>query len=100
MINQLRDQIGVSFKQLEQELWMAMLREFGEALARLLGMIDEQLMNARDKRRYKCKGRERRGLDTLFGMDVSFRRRRYLDVETGDYAYLLDEVLGLSKGER
>ncbi|MGI6666016.1 MAG: UPF0236 family transposase-like protein [Bacillota bacterium] len=36
-------------------------------------------------------------MPTLLG-DVEYKRRYYLDKETGEYVFLLDEVLGVESG--
>src|SRR5690554_833273 len=43
-----------------------------------------------------AKNRERT-VQTVIGVAVTFKRRYYLDVETGQYVFLLDELLGLPK---
>jgi hypothetical protein len=41
--------------------------------------------------------RRERTVQTVIGVAVTFKRRYYLDVETGQYVFLLDELLGLPK---
>lgn len=91
----LRKQIGFSFKELEQALWTEMLRVFGELLSEMLKQTEEHIFSLRGADRYESKGFVRRSLGTLFGQDVNFERRRYIDRETGAEVYLLDEVLGI-----
>lgn len=95
-MDRLRAHIGFTFKELEQSLWAAMLQEFGGALMSVLHMIDDTLLQGRDKQRYKVRDAVSRSMGTLFGLDLQFQRRRYVDVETGESVYLLDEVLGLA----
>ena len=53
------------------------------------------LAEQRDRRRFRMRDLQPRTLQTLFGVDITFRRRRYLDRQTGETVYLLDEVLNL-----
>src|SRR5690606_22002256 len=60
-----------------------------------LEQIDDWLAEQRDRRRFRMRDMQPRTLQTLFGVDLTFRRRRYLDRQTGKMVYLLDEVLQL-----
>src|SRR5690606_41527616 len=53
------------------------------------------LAKLRYRRRCRIWNMKQRTLQTLFGVDLTFRRRRYLDRQTGKMVYLLDEVLQL-----
>lgn len=100
MIELIRRQIDLSFKELEETLWEAMRREFGKACQLILEHLDDMLKTLVDASRYSVKGIESRSVVCLLGTDVSFKRRRYVDKETGEYVYLLDEVLELPDRER
>ncbi|MBB6283884.1 hypothetical protein HNR34_002233 [Geobacillus subterraneus] len=63
-------------------------------LAALLEGIDQQLAEARGKRRYQLKDKRPITRQTLFG-DVVFRRSDYYDRQAGAYTFLLDDELGL-----
>jgi Uncharacterised protein family (UPF0236). len=99
-VKELRNLIGVSFKELEELLWTAMRREFSKVLASILERLDDWLKEHLDPKRYEVKGRETRGLVSLLGDDLTFKRRRYLDKQTGAYCYGLDEALELPDRER
>lgn len=92
-MNDLRNLIGFSFKQLEQTLWGIMLEEFSKGLVEVLSVIDELLFKQRDTKRFESKGFVSRSMGTMLGRDVCFRRRRYRDRQTGKEVFLLDEVL-------
>ncbi len=62
-------------------------------LAALLEEIDQQLAEARDKRRYQLKDKRPTTIQTLFG-EVTFRRNYYYDRQAGAYTFLLDAELG------
>lgn len=100
MIELLRNQIDLSFMELEEALWTAMRREFGEACRLILELLDDLFKTLVDSSTYEVKGLEPRSLVSLLGTDVSFKRRRYRNRETGEYVYLLDEVLELPDRER
>src|SRR5690606_29929682 len=72
-----------------------MARQFAGLMAWALERIDDWLSNQRDSRRFRMRDKEPRTLQTLFGVDITFRRRRYVDRETGKTVYLLEEVLQL-----
>lgn len=61
-------------------------------MKKILEQIDQQIMEHRDKARFRLKEARAIDLDTLFGT-VSFKRRLYLDRHTGKYVYLLDHML-------
>ena len=94
-MDQLRSQLGFSLLELETALFGYMARQFAGLMAWALERIDDWLSNQRDSRRFRMRDKEPRTLQTLFGVDITFRRRRYVDRETGKTVYLLDEVLQL-----
>ena len=95
-MDQLRSQLGFSLLELETALFEYMARQFAGLMAWALERIDDWLSNERDSRRFRMRDKEPRTLQTLFGVDITFRRRRYVDRETGKTVYLLDEVLQLA----
>lgn len=99
-MEELRNLIGVSFKEIEEILWAAMRQEFTKAFVTVLEMLDNMLKEHIAPDVYEVKGMESRGIVTLLGSDVSFKRRRYLNKATGQYIYMLDEVLNLPERER
>ena len=58
-MKELRNLIGVSFKELEELLWTAMRREFSKVLASILERLDDWLKEHLDPKRYEVKGRKR-----------------------------------------
>jgi len=94
-MDQLRSQLGFSLLELETALFGYMARQFAGLMAWALERIDDWLSNQRDSRRFRMRDKEPRTLQTLFGVDITFGRRRYVDRETGKTVYLLDEVLQL-----
>jgi len=59
-------------------------------------MMDEKIMELRDKSRYRLKDLCERTLQTLFG-EVTFQRRLYEDRKTRQTVYLLDQYLSIEK---
>ncbi|MGG1756698.1 UPF0236 family protein, partial [Geobacillus stearothermophilus] len=76
-------------KELEEQLVRTLQKVFAVLLAALLEEIDQQLAEARDKRRYQLKDKRPTTIQTLFG-EVTFRRNYYYDRQTGNYTFLLD----------
>jgi len=94
-MNELRKQLGFSLQELEAGLFTWMAHQFADVLVKVLEQIDDWLAEQRDRRRFRMRDMQPRTLQTLFGVDLTFRRRRYLDRQTGKMVYLLDEVLQL-----
>lgn len=88
-----------SFQKLEALLWFLCLETFRWLMQEILLLLDRYLLATRDRRRYKHKELQERSLTTLVG-EIRFKRRYYLDIETGKYVYLLDEWLGLPPYEQ
>ncbi|WP_043968291.1 UPF0236 family transposase-like protein, partial [Anoxybacillus thermarum] len=80
-------------KELEEQLVRTLQKVFAVLLAALLEEIDQQLAEARDKRRYQLKDKRPTTIQTLFG-EVTFRRNYYYDRQAGAYTFLLDAELG------
>ena len=49
------------------------------------------------KRIYKSLGLKERAIDTILGISITFKRRYYKDLKTGNYKFLLDKTSGLPK---
>ena len=90
-------QEGISFKELEQEIYR-IICEMGRQMAvEILEGYDRELMETRDRKAYRHKGQRQTTIKTVFG-EVTYKRAVY---ETRDeygtkrYVYLLDETLEL-----
>lgn len=94
-MDELRELIGISFKELETRLRQEMAERFTEALAALLGLIDEHLFIERDPKRYEVVDQRKRSIETVLGATLEFKRRYYYDQQERRHVFLLDEVLGL-----
>jgi hypothetical protein len=97
LIEALRDEIGIYLQDLELVLFKELRKAFAQAFRHVLEYLDIVIRDKRDPR-YEVKERVGTTLETLLGVQVSFKRRRYKDTVTGDSVYLLDEVLGMVEG--
>ena len=93
MLDELRKGLGISsFEELEWAIKREYDRGFSRAVAEFLERLDGWVYEHIDRRRYKSHEIRERTVETVLGTEVRFRRRYYLDVETGEYVALLDEL--------
>lgn len=88
---------GMTFKDLERKIYKYACDEACKALKEILEALDEKLLNERDSKVYRNKGRKQTCLRTIMG-NVEYSRRVYeFKLENGKKAtkYLLDEYLGM-----
>lgn len=88
---------GFTFKELEKRIYKYACDEACNALKSILESLDEKLLNERDSKVYRNKGRKKICLRTIMG-NVEYSRRIYeFKLEDGKKAtkYLLDEYLGM-----
>ncbi|WP_394871504.1 ISLre2 family transposase [Clostridium butyricum] len=88
---------GFTFKALEQIIYKNACDEACNALREILELLDEKLLNERDTKIYRNKGRKQTCLRTIMG-NVEYSRRIYeFNLEDGKKAtkFLLDEYLGM-----
>ena len=70
-----------------------------EMVIQALEARNEELMKARDKRRYRSKGKQQTSIKTRLGV-IEFRRNVYVDNSVADgvkCVHLLDEDLGIER---
>jgi hypothetical protein len=79
-------------KELEQWMFRKMQEEFASAMKKALELLDQQILEARDRERYRVKDERETSVNTVFG-NVRFKRRLYQDRQSGKYVYLLDQML-------
>lgn len=94
-----RDQLDVSFRDIEENLWKELRELFCTVLQDVLELLDKKLFTSYDRENYQVRERVYRKLETLVGT-VGFSRRAYKNRKTGEIVYLLDEVLDLPKRKR
>ncbi len=69
------------------------LLEVGRMIVRdQLEIFDEQLMESRDSKRYRSKGRRKTSVKTKLGT-IEYNRRIYKDTAENKYVFLLDEAI-------
>jgi len=93
------EKLSMSFSEIEALLFRKLAELFSLSMKELLESLDGKLYEGRDRERYEVREFKKTKIDTLFGA-VEFRRRVYIDVETGERVYGLDEALGLRKRAR
>jgi len=81
-----------TMKELEQWIFRKLQEEFARAMALVLETMDQHIMEQRDRERYQVKEQREVSVDTVFGT-VRFKRRLYLDRNTGKHVFLLDRLL-------
>lgn len=86
---------GITFKQIEEEIFR-MICSCGQSFAKeLLEKYDDHLMETRDVKAYRNKGLRETTVKTVFG-EVTYKRRVYevtRDDGLKEFVYLLDEQL-------
>src|SRR5690606_25158342 len=95
VMDDLRGLAGFSLQELELGLFQYAARTVAQWFVQVLEEPDHVLLRSRDRRRYRLKGMETRTLQTLFGVDVTFHRRRYVDRTTRQSVSRLDQALKL-----
>lgn len=96
-MNDIRQTIGISFKNLELEIFWKVRVAFIKVMQEILKVLDEIAYELRDQSRYVVKDIRKGTIATLLG-DVEYCRRYYFDRKTAGYVYLLDEALGVGRG--
>lgn len=82
-----------TLKEIETDLFRTLQETFSDVLQEVLGKIDQQLAENRDKKRFEHKGNRPITMDSLFGTLEISRRTYYRDRDTGKYVSLLDQYL-------
>ena len=86
---------GVTFKELEKNIYSWICQIGREFTCEFMERYDRMLMEERDKSRYRHKGPRQTTIKTVYG-EVTYRRAVYEVVEEDGfkhYVYLLDEAL-------
>lgn len=90
---------GISFNQIEKEIFKRKCEEAAMETRDLLERCDDLIAEERDKKKYRNKGKRTTTIKTVYG-DVTYRRRVYqttTDEGLKAYVYLLDEEMGMEK---
>ena len=97
MMNTILNEKGVTFKELEKNIYKKICQLGQEITKELLEQYDQQLMKERDKSKYRHKGLRQTTVKTVYG-EVTYARAVYEVMEEDGmkhYVYLLDETLEL-----
>ena len=81
-----------NFSEMISEIFDGLMNCGQEIVKTYLEEADERLLEGRDKKRYRCKGRRKTAVKTKLGT-VEYERRIYLDTEQYKHVYLLDESI-------
>ena len=82
------------FDRLEKAIYHMIMDMASDIFKILLEEYDEEILENRDKRRYRNIGLRNQNLKTIFGT-VQYKRHLYFDRKKGSYVFLLDENLEL-----
>ena len=82
------------FEELELAIYQMIMEIACDVFKILLEEYDEEIMENRDKQRYRNMGLRNQNLKTMFGV-VQYKRHLYLDNQKKTYIFLLDENLEL-----
>ena len=97
MMNSMIKENGVTFKELEQNIYAWICQIGREFTKEFLERYDRILMEDRDKKKYRNKGARQTTVKTVYG-EVTYQRTVYEvteEVGTRHFVYLLDETLDL-----
>ena len=97
MMNSMIKENGVTFKELEKNIYAWVCQIGREFTKEFLERYDRMLMEDRDKKKYRNKGTRQTTVKTVYG-EVTYRRTVYEvteEDETRRFVYLLDETLEL-----
>jgi hypothetical protein len=81
-----------TMKEIEQWIFRKMQEEFARAMKQVLEVLDQQILEQRDRERYRVKEARETSVNTVFG-SIRFKRRLYSDRRSGKHVYLLDQLL-------
>lgn len=81
-----------TLKEIEVTFFRKLQEQFMDVMVSYLEKLDEWIMASRDTRRFRMHERREISLSTVFG-EITFTRRMYLDRQTDQYVYLLDQLL-------
>ena len=99
MMNSMIKENGVTFKELEKNIFAWVCQIGREFTKEFLERYDRMLMEDRDKKKYRNKGARQTTVKTVYG-EVTYQRTVYGVTEedgTKRFAYLLDEALELDQ---
>lgn len=87
---------NIKFNELERLVYDFVCDYAKRITASILEVIDKDIMNKRDTKRYRIKDSIKTTIKTLYG-EVEYKRRYYFDNENNEYIFLMDKAMGISK---
>ncbi len=99
MMNTIVTEELISFKELEQKIFRYVCELGREITVQVLENFDRELAESRDKKLYRCKGKRKTSIKTVYG-EVEYYRNVYrTEMEDGRTAhvFLLDEAMQMDK---
>ena len=88
-----------TFEEMAARVYEVVMRLGREMVSQALEARDEELMKSRDKKRYRCKGKQKTSIKTKLGV-IEFRRNVYVDNSVAEgkrCVHLLDEDLRIER---
>lgn len=82
----------VNFNEMVSEIFDGLMACGRDIVKTYLEKEDEQLLEERDRKRYRSKGKRKTAVKTKLGA-IEYERRIYFDTEQNKYVYLLDESI-------
>ena len=99
MMNTIVNENAISFKELEKKIFDYACEAARNYTQELLETYDRVLADERDKKLYRCKGKKKTTIKTIYG-EVEYSRNVYsIKTEEGKAVcvFLLDQVMGMDK---
>lgn len=99
MMNTILTEEFISFKELKQKIFRYVCELGREITAQILERYDKELAESRDKKLYRCKGKRKTSIKTVYG-EVEYYRNVYrTETEDGQTAhmFLLDQAMQMDK---
>lgn len=81
-----------NFYDLVEKVFSALMESGREMIRKHMEKLDCELLEQRDKKRYRTKGIRKTSVKTKLGT-VEYERRMYLDRQTNTHVFLLDEAM-------
>ena len=82
----------MNFPEMISEIFNGLMICGREMVKTYLEDTDKRLLEERDKKRYRSKGKRKTAVKTKLGV-VEYERRIYLDTEQNKHVFLLDESI-------
>ena len=95
-ISEISNSENKDFSEMINEIYDCLMKLGQEKVKQYLEEKDREIMEKRDKKRYRCKGERSTSVKTKLGT-IEYTRRIYFDNELKTHKYLLDEEIAMKK---